>query len=216
MVTQCRSQEKQSTTSKRRKEERRIGEADESLVMLVTRAQEGDRTCIEELTLRVQPRLRSFFMRHLPDPELAEELLQETLLRMLQSLSRLRDVKVFWPWLYRIAHNQIRNHFRDRSRHATVWFSGMEPNHLDGLLHDDSHNAGRSLLKRELKEQLCKAVTQLKKLPRAIVSMRYYEDLSYAQISDRLGCTEINARASFSRAKKVLRRQLKLQGVSGM
>ncbi|MBN1127228.1 MAG: RNA polymerase sigma factor [Sedimentisphaerales bacterium] len=216
MVTQCRSQEKQNKTSKRCREEHRIGETDESLAMLVTQAQQGDRVCVEELTHCVQPRLRSFFMRHLSDPELAEELLQETLLRMLQSLPRLRDVDVFWPWLYRIAHNQIRNHFRDRSRHTTVWFSGMEPHHLDGLLHDDSNDAGRSLLKRELKEQLRRAVTQLKKLPRAIVSMRCYEELSYAQISDRLGCTEINARANFSRAKKVLRRQLKLQGVSGI
>jgi len=48
--------------------------------------------------------------------DLTEDLIQEVLLEMIRSLRNLRNVARFWPWLLRIAHTKVADHFRGRHR----------------------------------------------------------------------------------------------------
>lgn len=178
---------------------------------LVRRARGGDRPSVRQLVDLVQGRLNAYFLKHVGDPELADELLQETMLHMLQSLPRLREARAFWPWVYRIAANQIRTHYRREGRHAMVWFSTIEPHRLETLL-GQAPQADQTCIRREILSRIEAALLRLKELPRQIVHLRCREGLSYRQISDRLGCSEVNARAQFARARRRLQGQLAPQG----
>ncbi len=60
--------------------------------------------------------LRGWFRGHVRDPELVDDLCQETFLRALRGFSRLRDPSRFSSWLYRTAENLLRDHFRRKKR----------------------------------------------------------------------------------------------------
>ncbi len=81
--------------------------------------------------------LRSFFRRRLSDAALAEDLAQESLLRVYQGLPALRDETRLRPWVFRIARNVLTDHYRSR-RPGTeavpeeLPAAGPEPENLDG------------------------------------------------------------------------------------
>ncbi len=177
---------------------------------LVELAQSGDHRSLEELTELVRDRLLTYFTRMVWDQHLVDDLVQEGLLEMIESLKTLDDAKRFWPWLYRIAHNKICDYFRlsrsVKKRHhakAMAAVAGSEPetNPLEGAGH------------RELVQTIRDAMEELKVSYRSILILRVFEQMPYTEIAAITGHTELSTRALFFRAKLALKKRLSARGI---
>jgi len=179
-------------------------------VGLVRRAQLGDKGCLEQLTEVVNERLRVDMYRLTLEHELAQEIVQETMLEMLKVLSELKEVEKFWPWLYQIALNRVRLHYRRKRRRRSVPLSSIpEP-----AGKDDGREAMANMVSGELKEIVLGSMRALKTEHRAVLTMRCYREMRYSAIAESMGCSEFAAKMLFCRAKKALKRQLARRGFS--
>src|SRR4030043_133251 len=89
-------------------------------VRLVKGAQLGDKESLGKLTEVAGERLRVDVFRLVLQEELAGEIVQESLFEMLRVLKDLKDAGRFWPWLYKIALNKVRLHYRAEQRRRAV------------------------------------------------------------------------------------------------
>ncbi len=148
--------------------------------------------------------MRAYIYRLTLDHDLTQELSQEVLLQMVKSLSRLRKAESFRPWLYQIAQNKIRQHYRSRCKETSVFESGV---YRDSLSHCSHHQADglRRLIQKELSKKLMATMRQIKDDQRAVLSLRCFEQLSYSDIGTAMHCSEGSARVMFCRAKQALK-----------
>jgi RNA polymerase sigma factor (sigma-70 family) len=179
----------------------------------VNRARQGDRIALSELIEAESPGLRRYLISAVGNLESAEELLQETMVHVVGSIGRLKDAACFRGWLYRIASNEIRNLYRDR-RKSAIRFSMLSEG-VEGMTDPDDPEVGQILQSQEVRGQVASAVAGLKEFHRRVVTLRCFERLSYAQISDRIGCSESSARTGFVRAKRQIRHELQRLGLTG-
>src|SRR6476620_9535363 len=92
-------------------------ESTENVRKLVTRAQEGDRSALEELYLIHFDRIYSYLHMSVGNRHDAEDLTTQTFLKMLESIGKFRfQAAPFSAWLFRIAHNLAMDHFRAARR----------------------------------------------------------------------------------------------------
>lgn len=180
-------------------------------VELVREAQAGDRDSLDVLVRRVSPRLQAHLRRLPVDQDTSEDLVQDTLLVVLRSLGSLRQPERFWAWVFRIATNKARQHYRDDSRHPTVRLPGNEEAYLPP---GGEHGWGvlTTLLRRETRTMITEAMSDISDRYRCILSLRHFELMPYVKIAALLGCSEVGARATFFRAKQALRRELGQRG----
>ena len=144
--------------------------------------------------------LRGWFRGRVRDPELVDDLCQETFLRALRGFSRLRDPARFSAWLYRTAENLLRDHFRRKGRRGDkVVFTGA----LEGA--DDGVSVEERLDQHEDAERLLAHVAKLPPRYREPLLLRHAQELSYSEISELLGITENTVRVRIFRARQMLR-----------
>jgi len=177
---------------------------------LVRQAQLGCRESMDSLAELAQGSLRAYIRRLALNPDLAEEILQETLLEMVKSLKKLKHAEAFWSWIYRTAMGKAQHYFRDRQKKAVQIAVDKEqlsrhgsPDHNDGL---------SSLIREELSEAIFKAMSELKFRHRNILVLRCFEQKPYSEIAPILDCSELAAQALFFRAKLSLKRRLSRRG----
>ncbi|MHC4616693.1 MAG: RNA polymerase sigma factor [Planctomycetota bacterium] len=183
-------------------------EKDINYVRLVKQAQLGDKECLGELARLAEESLRCDVYRMTLRRDLTQDIVQETILEMLKILGNLKEADRFWPWLYKIAINKLRQHHRQEGRHSTVPMSAVRD--LDEA--QDGREAMSDLVTEELKQIVVKAMVRLRPQYRAVLTLRCYKEMDYPAIAESLGCSEFAARKLFYRAKKALERQLARQG----
>jgi RNA polymerase sigma factor (sigma-70 family) len=176
---------------------------------LVRKAQLGDRDSLDHLAGTARVRLYEYVYRLTLTEDLAQDIVQETILEMLRLLGKLRKADRFWAWLYGIAFNKVRGHYGKQWRHKTrpLPENGLEP--ADRA--DNDVLAG--MVTEELKQIVLCSIETLEPRHRAVLTMRCYDHMSYAEIGRLMGCSEIGTRALFYRAKKALTRQLSHHGL---
>jgi RNA polymerase sigma-70 factor (sigma-E family) len=152
--------------------------------------------------------LEALYLRHGPealrlaylltgDPELSEDLMQEAFVRVARRLTGLRNAESFRWYLRRTVVNLANSHLR-RLR--------VERAQLMRLV---SHAAaGVSAPDLAAKQAVRGAIEQLTARQRAVVVLRYYEDLTDQQIASVLGCPVGSVKSSLHRAAAVLRQHL--------
>jgi RNA polymerase sigma-70 factor (ECF subfamily) len=179
------------------------------LTQLAKRAQQGDKGAFDRLAELAAVRLRLYVFRLTLQEDLAEEIVQETLLEMVKILGKLKKTDRFWPWLYGIATNKLRHHYRSELVHRKV--APLGPEEAEAL--SDREEGVENLVTQEIKQIVANAVKSLKTSHRAVLIMRCYDNMSYAEIAQSMGCTEFGTRMLFLRAKKALEKQLARSGL---
>ena len=177
-------------------------------IELIRRAQLGDKQCLGQLAQQARERLRTYVYRLTQRDDLAQEIVQESLLEMCKVLGKLKKADRFWPWLYGIAVNKLRRHYRTEQKQQRLAASsakrrGTLKERQDGL---------ENLVSEELKQIISTAMQKLRTRHKAVLIMRCYDGMSHSEIAESMGCSEFSTRMLFLRAKKALQRELSRNG----
>jgi RNA polymerase sigma-70 factor (ECF subfamily) len=185
----------------------------ESIQYLLSQARSGSRTGMGRLAVMTWERLYPVVFRATWNHDVTEDVLQETLLTVIEEVNSLRDPRRFWPWVHRIAKNKVKDNHR-RSRLQT------SSNALLRSQSDAAQVSGDVLdakIREEKLQQLLDLMEQLSRQYRDVIRLRYYEQLPYTEIASMTNTTPEKVRSRFHRARKRLKAQLQddtQQGVS--
>jgi len=178
----------------------------------VRRAQLGDQGAASRLAEAARQRLYAYIYRLTLNHDLAQDLLQETLLKMVENIKELEQPERFWCWLFRTALGTVQHYYRDLARQQAIEFSALSRQRLSDYLAEDHNDGLNHAIREELSDTIVMAIGQLKLTYRNVLLLRCYEQLSYAEIADQMGCKELRARVLFFRAKRSLSRHLTKRG----
>ncbi len=173
-------------------------------------AQCGDNEAMSQLSQQVADRVLPYIQGLTLNYDLAQDILQETLLEMVKSLNNVRSPESFWCWVYRQALGKVQHHFRDRSRQRSIVLRVASD--LLSRAKDESLTGLEYVTRVELSEFVLRAIDKLKIEYRSVLILRCFENLSYAEIAQVLDCKELRARVLFFRAKRSLERHLSRGG----
>ncbi len=148
----------------------------------------GEKRAFGELVERYQTRLLNFVYRTTGDRERAEDLVQETFIRVYRHLHRFDQSKKFSTWVYTIASNLAKNELRNRSRNPLVLFQTIKKNwDADARpleWEDNTYRPDDLFRKRHLKSMVESAVDQLPEHHRTVFILREMEGKTYEEIAD--------------------------------
>ena len=144
----------------------------------------------------------AYLWRMVHDEADAQDCLQEAFLRAYRAYDRLDGRAQLRAWLYRIATNVALTHLKRQGREAARR-APLVPD-----LPDADPPPGEAARRRETLAAVAAAVERLPQQQRAALILRKYQDLSYAEIADTLGCSAESARANVYQAIKKLRNEL--------
>lgn len=183
-------------------------ESDESLL---ARHRRGDAGAFETLVRRHASGLLGFLVRMTRDRSRAEDLFQETFLRVHTKADTFKPEQRFKAWLYAIAaHAAIDVRRRDARAPGFASFDAEtddRPALAEKLAAEMPHPAEK-LSADERKNHVRAAVEQLPPRQRATVALAYFEGLTYPEVADALGCTVGTVKTQVSRAMQALARIL--------
>lgn len=155
---------------------------------LVRRLSRGDAVALRQLMDRYKGPLHGYLCRLLASPQDAEDLLQDTFVRVLRHAARFDAKRTFRPWLYSIATNLARNTFRSRSYRDAVPLDRDDDDGagLAAQLAGRGERPGDAIERDEAAKQVRAAVDVLPEKGRAAVVLFYYQGLSYDEIAEAL------------------------------
>lgn len=170
-----------------------------ALAALVRDAQSGSESACGELLRRYQKRIDGFIRGFVTDPGAVEDLRQSVLIRVTQSLSRLREPGQFEPWLFMMARNLCLDFLRARRRRP---ITHLETQEWEALVDPVDEHARATLL-----DQLRCSVDSLGAEERRLLGW-VVEGHAQEEIAARLGATRLAVKARLSRLRARLRRDL--------
>ena len=183
-------------------EQAAVRTAEPDVRRLVERAQRGERAAFEELYLIHFDRVFSYLQLSVANRHDAEDLTNQTFIRMLESIDRFRWRSVpFSAWLFRIAHNLAMDHFRAGRR----WQPESEPPEDASALEPSAEDAALHGLGRD---RMLRLIDGLSGDQRQVLTLKYAFDFSNAEVAAILGKTEGAVKALQHRAFATLQRSL--------
>ena len=181
----------------------RLKPLDDSAVVAAFLA--GNRRAFDELVERYQNRLLNFVYRTTGDRERAEDLVQETFIRVYRHLHRFDQTKKFSTWIYTIASNLAKNELRNRSRNPLVLFQTIKKNwDADSRpleWEDNTYRPDDLYRKRHLKSMVENTVDQLPEHHRTVFILREMEGKTYEEIADITKCNLGTVKSRLNRAR---------------
>lgn len=163
--------------------------------LLISRYQKGDENALSILISRHQKELFSFVFYKLMDEELANDVFQDTFMKIIVSLKegRYNDDGKFILWAKRIAHNLIIDHYRLKSKHIKVSETTYENEEFSifDLLKETEENIEERLITNQIYDDLMKMLVFLPENQQEVIKLRFFDGLSFKEIADQTN-TSIN------------------------
>lgn len=165
---------------------------------------------IDELVRVHQARIRRFAMFSTGDPDLADSIAQDTLLRAYRSRENFRGDCSVTTWLTGIAINVTRDHLR--SPRFKFWKqvqnTGIDAQEIASFLPSGSRTPEQAILAREKVKELWKILETLSEKQRTIFIMRFIEEMAIEDIAHTLSMQSTTVRTHLHRALKAVRGRL--------
>ena len=178
---------------------------------LMRRCREGDMSAFELIVLRYKDAIFNFIYHFVSDYHRAQDISQETFLRVLRNVDRYKSRNSFKPWLYRIAANLCKNELRDRSRRRMLSLNDPDLD-IESLIGDrytvPDTVPGEAYEKEEMRELVRNALESLPEDQRMAIVLREYQDLSYVEIAVALNCSLGAVKSKIHRARQNIRNML--------
>lgn len=169
----------------------------------------GDIEAFETLIQSHQKRVYNIALRMTKNPEDAQELAQDALVRAFTSISKFRGDSSFSTWLYRITVNVCTDFLRKRNRviHISVEQGAAANDNEQGLqIAEDSPGPDELAEKKQLKKLVRDAMDSLSDDHRQVIILRDIMHMSYKEISDALNVNEGTVKSRINRARGELKK----------
>ncbi len=154
---------------------------------LVTNYIQGEEYALEILITRHKQKIYSFIYSKVYDRDITEDIFQDTFIKVIRTLKRgaYNEEGKFLPWVMRISHNLVIDHFRKSSRMPKFDNSGEFS--IFSVLSDSTLNAEKRIIKDQVENDVRRLVEELPEDQKEVLLMRIYDDLSFKEISDKTG-----------------------------
>jgi len=177
----------------------------------IARLRKGDPDAITDLVGRYQHRLYRFLVRMVGDPATAEDLFQQTWIRLMEKIGSYDARRSFEAWLFAIARNLAIDHLRRRR--------GISLDELDDSgrapverLEASGQDALTQLLDFERGALLAAGIGELPAIHREVLTLRFEEDMKLEQIAEVAGVPLSTVKSRLHRALESLRARIEASG----
>lgn len=180
---------------------------------LVEECRKGDTSAFDELVRRYKDRVYGVVYRFLGNREEALDVSQEVFVRAYKGIQGFRGNAQVYTWLYSIAANLARNRLRDSGRRGRDKTTSLEALQESAPGFADSMTQAASPRENAISEEMQAVLQQcLNELPehyRLAFVLRTFEDLSYEEISEVMGCPVGTVKSRLNQARQMLRDRLR-------
>lgn len=140
----------------------------------------GDRSAFNALVRRYEKPIYNYILKMVRNREDAADLTQDVFVRCYGRLESLRDKEKFTPWLYRIAINRVRDHWRKRGNHEVEWPTTGNP-------HSSLDTPDRVVESEYRKELVRKALGIIPSEQREVLVLKAYQGCKFREIAEIVG-----------------------------
>ena len=154
---------------------------------LVKSYMEGNEHALSILINRHKQRIYSFIFSKVFDKDVAEDIFQDTFIKVIKTLKRgkYNEEGKFLPWVMRISHNLVIDHFRKSKRMPKFENSGDF--NIFSVLCDSGLNVEKQIIKDQIEADVKELIKELPEDQLEFLVMRIYKDMSFKEISERTG-----------------------------
>ena len=147
----------------------------------------GNEAALETLIKRHQSRIFGFIYSKVGDRDLADDIFQDTFIKVIRTLksNAYNEEGKFLPWVMRIAHNLIVDHFRHNKKMPL--YRETEECSIFSIMTDDSLTIENKLIADQVTKDLRQLVEELPADQKEVLMMRLYQDMSFKEISEATG-----------------------------
>lgn len=182
---------------------------------LVTLYINGDESVLEELIRRHKSKIYTSIYLLVKDQYLAEDIFQDTFIKVINTLrsGKYNEEGKFLPWVLRISHNLVIDHFRKEKR-SPVMVSADDDNDVLSMVPIHEESAEDRILRNQTYTDLQAMIHLLPEDQKEVLIMRHYADLSFKEIADLTAVSINTALGRMRYALSNLRKMMKIKEVS--
>ena len=154
---------------------------------LVKKYLTGDNTSFEILLTRHKSRVFAFIMSKIKNRDITEDIFQDTFIKVINSLQKgkYNEEGKFLPWMMRIAHNLVIDHFRKESKMKNI--RPTDEFNIFDVINDGNRGQDEEMIRKRVHADLNMLIQDLPEDQMEVLKMRYFEDMSFKEISEITG-----------------------------
>tara|TARA_B100000767_G_scaffold275784_1_gene315565 strand:+ start:5739 stop:6329 length:591 start_codon:yes stop_codon:yes gene_type:complete len=148
---------------------------------------DGCEILLATLIERHKLKIYNFIYSKVFDREIAEDIFQDTFIKVIRTLKRgvYQEEGKFLPWVMRISHNLVIDHFRKSNRIPI--FEGKDEFDIFQIIGDDVPNIESTMIDKQVVKDLKKLIVELPSDQQEVLTMRLYKDMSFREIAEITG-----------------------------
>ncbi|SCY80462.1 RNA polymerase sigma factor [Flavobacterium caeni] len=155
--------------------------------LLVKNYVAGDESALATLITRHESKIYGFIYSKIADRDISDDIFQDTFIKVIKTLksNSYNEEGKFLPWVMRIAHNLIIDHFRKNKK--MPMFRETEEFSIFSVMSDNTMNVEHQMISDQVEMDLKRLIEELPEDQKDVLMMRIYQDLSFKEISELTG-----------------------------
>ena len=147
----------------------------------------GDEKALATLINRHESKIYGFIYSKIADRDVSDDIFQDTFIKVIKTLksNSYNEEGKFLPWVMRIAHNLIIDHFRRNKK--MPMYRETEEFSIFSIMTDNSMTIENQMISEQVEKDLKKLIAELPEDQKEVLVMRIYQDLSFKEISELTG-----------------------------
>ena len=161
----------------------------------------GDERALELLVSRHQQKVYSYIISRIRDEELANDIFQDVFVKIIQTLKKRQynEEGKFLPWVLRIAHNLVIDHFRREKRMPTI--SPNSEFDIFDVIRDETPTTEAALIWDQIEGDIRKLIEYLPDEQKEVLRLRHYNQMSFKEIAEK---TDVSINTALGRMRYAL------------